>query len=117
MLPAARPTLPAVLLRRQRPCLLGHLPVTYRSPALGIARQPRRRPCPAGSGVPNLGGVPDPRGAGLMGDTQGVTADGQQVAVHATDANPGAGNAHVYRVNGHQDGAIFGGYTVVVTGS
>jgi hypothetical protein len=49
-----------------------------------------------------------------MGDTQGVTADGQQVAVHATDANPGPGNAHVYRVGGHQDGSVFGGYTIVV---
>jgi len=51
-----------------------------------------------------------------MGDTQGVTTDGQQIAVHATDVNPGAGNAHVYRVSGHQDGATFGGYTVVVLG-
>jgi hypothetical protein len=72
---------------------------------------------PAGGGIPDLGGVPDPRAAGLMGDTQGVTADGQQIAVHATDADPGAGNAHVYRVSGHQDGAVFGGYTVVVLGS
>lgn len=69
---------------------------------------------PTGGGIPNLGAVPDPRAAGLMGDTQGVTADGQQIAVHATDADPGAGNAHVYRVSGHQDGSIFGGYTVVV---
>jgi hypothetical protein len=73
-------------------------------------------PVPAGAGILNLGAVPDPRAAGLMGDTQGVTADGQQIAVHATDANPGAGNAHVYRVSGNQHGATFGGYTVVVLG-
>jgi hypothetical protein len=71
---------------------------------------------PVGADIPNLGAVPDPRAAGLMGTTQGVTADGQQVAVHATDAQPGAGGAHVYRVTGHQDGAVFGGYTVVVLG-
>jgi hypothetical protein len=71
---------------------------------------------PAGTDIPDLGAVPDPRAAGLMGDTQGVTADGQQVAVHATDSDPGQGNAHVYRVSGHQDGSIFGGYTVVVLG-
>jgi hypothetical protein len=52
-----------------------------------------------------------------MGDSQGVRADGQQIAVHATDGDPGAGNAHVYRVSGRQDGAVFGGYTVVVLGS
>jgi hypothetical protein len=74
-------------------------------------------PVPAGAGIPDLGAVPDPRAAGLIGDSQGVNADGQQVAVHATDGNPGAGNAHVYRVSGTQDGATFGGYTVVVLGS
>jgi hypothetical protein len=46
-----------------------------------------------------------------MGDSQGVTADGQQITIHATDADPGVGNAHVYRVSGHQDGSVFGGYT------
>jgi hypothetical protein len=71
---------------------------------------------PVGVGIPDLGAVPDPRAAGFMGDTQGVTADGQQVAVHTTDADPGQGNAHVYRVSGHQDGSVFGGYTVVVLG-
>ncbi len=71
---------------------------------------------PVGTDLPDLGAVPDPRAAGLMGNTQGVTADGQQIAIHATDADPGAGNAHVYRVSGHQDGSIFGGYTVVVLG-
>jgi hypothetical protein len=72
---------------------------------------------PTGTGVPDLGAVPDPRAAGLMGDTQGVTADGQQIAVHATDTDPGPGNAHIYRVSGHQDGSVFGGYTVVVLGA
>jgi hypothetical protein len=70
---------------------------------------------PVGADIPDLGAVPDPRAAGLMGDTQGVTADGQQVAVHATDADSGQGNAHVYRVSGHQDGSV-GGYTIVVLG-
>jgi hypothetical protein len=74
-------------------------------------------PIPVGGGIPNLGTVPDPRAAGLIGDTQGVNADGQQIAVHATDANPGAGNAHVYRVSGTQDGATLGGYTLVVVGN
>jgi hypothetical protein len=72
---------------------------------------------PAGTGIPDLGAVPDPRAAGLMGDIQGVTDDGQQIAVHATDANPGPGNAHIYRVSGHQDGSVLGGYTVVVLGA
>lgn len=73
-------------------------------------------PAPAGAPLPNLGGVPDPRGAGLIGDAHGVAADGQQVGFHATDGDPGAGNAHVYRVTGTQDGSTFGGYTVVVLG-
>ena len=74
-------------------------------------------PTPEGAPVPNLAGVPDPRGAGLMGDAHGVVGDGQQVAFHATDGNPGAGQAHVYRVTGTQNGSTFGGYTVVVLGS
>ena len=73
-------------------------------------------PTPAGVPLPNLGAVADPRGAGLMGDGHGVTGDGQQVGFHATDGDPGAGNAHVYRVTGTQDGNVFGGYTVVVLG-
>jgi hypothetical protein len=73
-------------------------------------------PVPAGSPLPNLGAVPDPRGAGLVGDAHGVTADGQQVGFHATDGNPGNGQAHLYRVTGTQDGSVFGGYTVVVLG-
>jgi hypothetical protein len=73
-------------------------------------------PVPAGTGVPDLGGVPDPRAAGLIGDSHGVSADGQQIAVHATDSPPGPGDAHVYRITGSQDGSTFGGYTVVVLG-
>lgn len=74
-------------------------------------------PTPAGTPLPNLGGMPDPRGVGLIGDGHTVTSDGQQVGFHATDGDPGAGNAHVYRVTGTQNGALFGGYTVVVLGS
>ena len=73
-------------------------------------------PTPEGAPVPNLGAVPDPRGAGLIGNNHGVTGDGQQVGFHATDGNPGAGQAHIYRVTGNQNGALFGGYTVVVLG-
>lgn len=73
-------------------------------------------PTPVGTPLPNLGLVQDPRAAGLVGDNHGVTGDGQQVGFHATDGNPGAGNAHVYRVAGTQNGALFGGYTVIVIG-
>jgi hypothetical protein len=73
-------------------------------------------PTPEGVPLPNLGAVPDPRAAGLIGDSHGVTGDGQQVGFHATDGNPGAGQAHVYRVTGNQNGTLFGGYTVVVLG-
>jgi hypothetical protein len=51
-----------------------------------------------------------------MGDGHTVVGDGQQVGFHATDAGPGAGNAHLYRVAATQDGAMVGGYTVVVVG-
>jgi len=73
-------------------------------------------PTPAGAPLPNLGVVADPRAAGLLGDSHGVTGDGQQVGFHATDDNPGAGQAHVYRVTGEQNGTLFGGYTVIVLG-
>jgi hypothetical protein len=73
-------------------------------------------PTPAGTALPNLGAVPDPRGAGLIADSHGVTGDGQQVGFHATDDNPGGGQAHVYRVVGTQNGSVFGGYTVIVLG-
>ena len=73
-------------------------------------------PTPAGMPLPDLGAVPDPRGAGLLADTHAVTGDGQQVGFHATDEDPGAGKAHVYRITGVQDGSVFGGYTIVVIG-
>lgn len=72
-------------------------------------------PTPEGP-LPNLGAVPDPRAAGLIGDAHGVTGDGLQIGFHATDGNPGTDQAHVYRVMGTQNGALFGGYTVVVIG-
>lgn len=72
---------------------------------------------PIGGGLPNLGAVPNPRGAGLIGDGHGVTGDGMQVGFVTTDGNPGNGNAHVYRVSGSQNGQTFGGYTVVILGS
>jgi hypothetical protein len=75
------------------------------------------RPIPAGMTLPNLGAVPNPRGVGLIGNGSGVNGDGQQVGFIATDGNPGAGNANVYRVSGSQNGTTFGGYTVVVVGS
>jgi hypothetical protein len=73
-------------------------------------------PTPAGTPLPDLGAVPDPRGAGLIGNSHGVTGDGRQVGFVATDGNPGAGNGHVYRVTGSQNGNTFGGYTVVILG-
>jgi LysM repeat protein len=74
------------------------------------------QPVPVGAPLPTLGAVPDPRGTGLIGNGGGVTGDGQKVGFVATDSNPGAGNAHVYRVTGSQGGQVFGGYTVVVVG-
>ena len=74
-------------------------------------------PLPAGTPLPNLGAVPNPRGVGLIGNGSGVNGDGQQVGFVATDGNPGNGNANVYRVSGSQNGNTFGGYTVVVVGS
>jgi hypothetical protein len=73
-------------------------------------------PTPNGTPVPNLNTVPNPRGAGLIGDQHGVTGDNQQVGFHATDGNPGAGNAHIYRVSGTQNGTNIGGYTIVIVG-
>jgi hypothetical protein len=71
-------------------------------------------PIPSGAGLPNLGGIPNPRGVGLIGDSHGVNGDGMQVGFITTDGNPGNGNAHVYRVSGSQNGQTFGGYTVVI---
>ena len=73
-------------------------------------------PTPAGTPLPNLGAVPDPRGVGLIGDGFTVGGDNQQVGFHATDGDPGQGKAHVYRVTGTQGGNLVGGYTVVVLG-
>ncbi len=73
-------------------------------------------PTPVGTPLPNLGGIPDPRGVGLIGDGHTVADDGQQVGFHATDGDPGNGNANVYRVTGSQNGKVFGGYTIVVLG-
>lgn len=74
-------------------------------------------PTPSGTPLPNLGVIPDPRGAGLIGNSHAVTSDGQQVGFHSTDGNPGPGKAHIYRVTGTQNGAVFGGYTVIVLGA
>lgn len=74
-------------------------------------------PMPAGTPLPNLGAVPDPRSAGLIGNGGGATGDNQQIGFVATDGNPGPGSSHVYRVTGSQNGQTFGGYTVVVVGS
>lgn len=73
-------------------------------------------PLPTGMPLPNLGAVPNPRGVGLIGNGGGVSGNGQQVGFITTDGNPGAGNAHVYRVSGSQNGQTFGGYTVVIVG-
>ncbi|KAH8795049.1 hypothetical protein F5882DRAFT_459040 [Hyaloscypha sp. PMI_1271] len=75
------------------------------------------QPTTVGGALPTLGAVPNPRTAGLIDNSQGVTGDDKQVAFVATDGNPGAGKAHVYRVSGTQGGGTFGGYTVIVIGS
>ena len=59
-------------------------------------------PVPVGTGLPNLGGSPNPRQVGLIGDSQGVNDD-KQVGFVAVDAAPGNGNAHIYRVSGNQN--------------
>jgi hypothetical protein len=64
------------------------------------------RPIATGGGVPT-------GGAATM---QHVTGDDQQVAFTSTDAPPGPGQAHVYRVSASQGGQVFGGYTVVLLG-
>ena len=71
------------------------------------------------TGVPTLstpatlgGGVPTAGGAA----SQDVHGDDQHVAFSTTDNAPGPGEAHVYRVSAAQDGAVFGGYTIVIVG-
>jgi hypothetical protein len=62
----------------------------------------------------SIGGGPS------SGDNPGashqVVGDDQQVAFTTTDAPPGPGEAHVYRVTASQQGQVFGGYTVVLLG-
>jgi hypothetical protein len=71
------------------------------------------------AGAPSLsaptttgGGYPVVPGAA----TQKVQGDGQNVALSTSDNAPGPGEAHVYRVSATQNGAVFGGYTVVILG-
>jgi hypothetical protein len=45
-----------------------------------------------------------------------VNGDDQHVAFTTSDEAPAAGEAHVYRVSAAQDGAVFGGYTIVIMG-
>jgi hypothetical protein len=63
-------------------------------------------PTAGGGGFPGVGAGPQ----------QVVTGDDQHVAFTTTDQAPGAGQAHVYRVTGTQEGVVFGGYTVVILG-
>jgi LysM repeat protein len=97
-----------------------HLVTMSRTTTLGTAAPTGdvgiTQPVPAGAPLPTLGAIPNPRGTGLIGNGGGVAGDGQKVGFVATDTNPGAGNAHVYRVTGAQNGQVFGGYTVVVVG-
>jgi hypothetical protein len=73
----------------------------------------------APTGTPLLS-PPTTIGGGLStggGATQhAVQGDDQQIAFITTDAQPGPGEAHVYRVTGSQSGQIFGGYTVLLVG-
>lgn len=63
-------------------------------------------PTTLGGGFPTTGG----------GAQHDVVGDDQHVAFNTSDNAPGPGEAHVYRVSATQDGAIFGGYTVVLLG-
>lgn len=63
-------------------------------------------PTTAGGGFPSTGAAAE----------QHVQGDDQNVAFDSSDNAPGPGEAHVYRVSATQDGAIFGGYTIVVLG-
>jgi hypothetical protein len=71
------------------------------------------------TGAPTLsppgqtGGAPP---SGPDGPTHTVDGDGLQVGLSSSDAAPGSGEAHVYRVSASQNGHVFGGYTVVVLG-
>jgi hypothetical protein len=63
-------------------------------------------PTTLGGGFPTAGGAA----------TQDVQGDDQHVAFNTTDDAPAPGQAHVYRVSAAQDGAVFGGYTIVIVG-
>ena len=60
----------------------------------------------------NAGGFPTAGGAA----SQTVHGDDMHVAFATTDAAPGPGEAHVYRVSAAQAGTVFGGYTIVLLG-
>ena len=63
-------------------------------------------PTTAGGGFPTAGNAAQ----------QDVHGDDQHVAFSTSDDVPAPGEAHVYRVSATQDGAIFGGYTVIILG-
>jgi len=58
------------------------------------------------------------RTAKSFSDTKPVreATNDQHLAFDSSDNAPGPGEAHVYRVSATQDGAVFGGYTIVVLG-
>ncbi len=60
----------------------------------------------------NAGGFPTTGGAA----SHQVHGDDKHVAFSTSDAAPGAGEAHVYRVSASQAGSVFGGYTIVLLG-
>jgi len=63
-------------------------------------------PTAVGGGFPTEGGAPEHQ----------VEGDDQHVAFNTSDDAPAPGEAHVFRVSGTQDGAVFGGYTIVIMG-
>jgi hypothetical protein len=63
-------------------------------------------PTAVGAGFPTIGAAA----------THDVEGDDQHVAFTTTDDAPGPGEAHVYRVSATQEGAVFGGYTIVIVG-
>jgi hypothetical protein len=71
------------------------------------------------TGVPTLS-PPTTVGAGFpttgAAASHEVEGDDQHVAFNTTDDAPGPGEAHVYRVSAAQEGAVFGGYTIVIVG-
>jgi hypothetical protein len=63
-------------------------------------------PTGTASGFPTTGGAA----------SQQVHGDDQNVACTTTDAAPGPGEAHAYRVTATQGDTVFGGYTIVLLG-